>query len=988
MNEHPRRGSALVIVLGLLSVLLLMGVAFSVTMRTERSGASNERHAVIARQILDTALDRAVSELDAALGENPVVGDMVVLCSDDENSDDVVNILSHDLSLHVAPDQLAAAARGAEPVWSPIYGATRVSRSDQNPTENDPPVGRYAYVVLNSTGYLNPSTVGLSNRWSGVSAAEIQPAWGDSKHEWGGIAPFTSEFVSDSADGSLSAVRWTRRTPSTAWENFKNARDKDGHYPNMGDFLCQTGRKRDGGAVISNKYFGAESPVFTTNFFYPYSFSMPDLRPSSGEDSNGNSICLPKIALNDIDPAKISAKDAREIQSAFDGAFEKTVDVKAIAAKYFPGQGNTGISWGALATRVLFDAIDDDYVPGYTGTGSPHQDDFDSAESEKDEHLSKLGLNSVRWSELPCTEPVPMLDTFIVVAGQLDKPYVKKSPIYGKDGGEGTEALSNKFTVAFSLYKQSTVFLGDLIPKNVDGVEFDWEWMAEGIEVSGLPKGVRARYEDEYIVTGKHLVKQRAGGSGRGTYRRSDDSDEGPKHRFKDFMTFEFTMPASEEPPENLTVEMEVHGHVNSPKGVVQWAPSPASPYPMFHVSIDVNVREALDEFDYSLSDTENGKDVLVLRSVFAVDPRFAYFADAWVSDSDDGSAEYPGGDFSELDGWIPEDWNDGLNPVMHAALMEPRKYYKKLNGALSGQYMISDEMWARKDEATKMTSRDAYKAGFSHYIEGPFTRAGELGFLPIGTLRTIALLDGFGKDGERVPRQKVLDYFVGSTNNFQKLNLNPPNTVAWPVEGSRLKFGPDDDPDTDGLNYGILAAALAGCPYQEWDTNNTARLSWKDAELLAKAFARNIKSHDDDDFPKGGDNYDGVVKDISVLGRCVEGTYSEASWDSLFLGGTYDTESLETKAPTDFEREGIIRNTSEMLTTRQQFFTILVKADAFTPKFGYSDASHGTSLASVSAVAEIWRDPEPMRDKEGKAVVDSSGNPIHPWVLLYLHQF
>ena len=75
-SAWSRSGSALVIVLGMLSVLLLMGVAFSVTMRTERAAAANMRHAAVARHILDSALARTMADLDRALEEQ---GDPVML---------------------------------------------------------------------------------------------------------------------------------------------------------------------------------------------------------------------------------------------------------------------------------------------------------------------------------------------------------------------------------------------------------------------------------------------------------------------------------------------------------------------------------------------------------------------------------------------------------------------------------------------------------------------------------------------------------------------------------------------------------------------------------------------------------------------------------------------------------------------------------------------------------------------------------------------
>ena len=57
-NKHKRSGSALVVVLGMLAVIMLMAVAFSVYMRTERAGTTNLRHALVAKEMMQSAIAR------------------------------------------------------------------------------------------------------------------------------------------------------------------------------------------------------------------------------------------------------------------------------------------------------------------------------------------------------------------------------------------------------------------------------------------------------------------------------------------------------------------------------------------------------------------------------------------------------------------------------------------------------------------------------------------------------------------------------------------------------------------------------------------------------------------------------------------------------------------------------------------------------------------------------------------------------------------
>lgn len=62
-----RKGSALLIVLGFLSFIIISGVSFAIYMRIERQAASNYRHSITARHLLNAGLARAMDEVDAEL---------------------------------------------------------------------------------------------------------------------------------------------------------------------------------------------------------------------------------------------------------------------------------------------------------------------------------------------------------------------------------------------------------------------------------------------------------------------------------------------------------------------------------------------------------------------------------------------------------------------------------------------------------------------------------------------------------------------------------------------------------------------------------------------------------------------------------------------------------------------------------------------------------------------------------------------------------
>jgi hypothetical protein len=67
MFSHRRRGSALLIVLGFLTFMMISAVSFAIFMRIERQASSNYRHTITGRHLLNAALARAIDEIDSEL---------------------------------------------------------------------------------------------------------------------------------------------------------------------------------------------------------------------------------------------------------------------------------------------------------------------------------------------------------------------------------------------------------------------------------------------------------------------------------------------------------------------------------------------------------------------------------------------------------------------------------------------------------------------------------------------------------------------------------------------------------------------------------------------------------------------------------------------------------------------------------------------------------------------------------------------------------
>ena len=63
-KQSPRRGSAFVVVIGMLAVMILMGIAFATFIQTEQSGSTSLKNGLVARQSLNSALGRVMEAID------------------------------------------------------------------------------------------------------------------------------------------------------------------------------------------------------------------------------------------------------------------------------------------------------------------------------------------------------------------------------------------------------------------------------------------------------------------------------------------------------------------------------------------------------------------------------------------------------------------------------------------------------------------------------------------------------------------------------------------------------------------------------------------------------------------------------------------------------------------------------------------------------------------------------------------------------------
>ncbi len=221
-QNDSRSGVAIIIVLGVLSVLMVLAVAFAVSMRTESAAAGNYADIVKSRALVHTALARALADLDQDLGTSSNGASYPAHWSQqamDTNMANAVHLYIGEAT-HLLPQGIYEAAAklpspglnngAAENVddpnasWNPgslagfgiqtigggegvvVNNEEKTLLADINVGSNyrvyDPAVplwtrienGRVAYLIVNLSGLLDAHYVGGSPRMLGTDVGEIE----------------------------------------------------------------------------------------------------------------------------------------------------------------------------------------------------------------------------------------------------------------------------------------------------------------------------------------------------------------------------------------------------------------------------------------------------------------------------------------------------------------------------------------------------------------------------------------------------------------------------------------------------------------------------------------------------------------------------------------------------------------------------------------------------------------------------------------------
>lgn len=167
LTENRKDGIALIMVLGFLALLIISAVSFSVLMRTERLATRNYVDVIKARNLLHLSVARAMEDINIQItdGELRIAPPASVLISTETASPNRIDDLFIGEATNYVPHLLRAdadAAAGNLP-WIPI----------RDP-ETDDIIGRYAFIAVDSGGFLDANIISGTAPSYGADPREIR----------------------------------------------------------------------------------------------------------------------------------------------------------------------------------------------------------------------------------------------------------------------------------------------------------------------------------------------------------------------------------------------------------------------------------------------------------------------------------------------------------------------------------------------------------------------------------------------------------------------------------------------------------------------------------------------------------------------------------------------------------------------------------------------------------------------------------------------
>lgn len=906
--RRTRTGSALLIVLGLLALLMITGVAFAILMRIERSSASNLRHTAMARQLAKGGLAYAIAALDeelkADLSTNRYrnyhwpdrickpsadarrtvhIAEDAFLSLDREAiySDQVAN--AHVLTAETArylPGGLRYRVELVRNEFDEVYNRPEwiPVRAKGGDDKQDEIIGRYAYVILNTTGLLDANSVHTNSaedsigRGIGADAGELQ------------LHPAAQPDV----------VNLTQ---------FLAVRAEHGRYETVAEL-----------ATLNGGLKGEELSSLDV-----FSYSQPDMIPPAPPAKATSEMRAAHISLiNSLggvydanNPKNSKPAPKIDISSADKIIANRNNIMLALQAAglqdHATAFNNAQAKWAYLG---LLDYVDDDSEPAYV-------DEWTKLPGQQ-----KISADDQMFAR-PATEAMPLYSVFAVsIAYEMDN-------IGARDGVDWVRHtvkydIRAVYSYPFQTSKGRPFKLEADIGSENGGTASEWEPLLP-------PLTVPEKVTKEHVIVGPGLNE--------------------PYLQIEKTQTLE--RPITDGKPPLLAFYLHCRASTIDEKTGKVIRRTPANYNNSDPVVIYVGMTG---------SDIDNGGAIFWSE---AIDPRCNWetYHALWRASRDYAwerpvnpvttAGEEPLDKLHEVIGYpMPAQPLD--YPLHRYMLTTPSVIHNYFRIYIDGM-RIGDPDSAHCDPFMQQIR--------AHVADGPMQSVGEMGYLPIGLWLTLHLYDhehnpplDFGNN--KYPNNvlppdgfhRVLDYFTLGDPNRRRhglVNLNTQYTNAVAALFTHLPLQTERNP---GSRIKVP---------QDYDQINK---TYKDAYRL---FSTTTKRECNDATELAEWLVDkGPYERLSDLGYFFRGTpqLGIASGD---YSAVYPLAALKAAVGAggvgEFEREALIRNICNLVTLRGQTFTIILRADAFSPRFGLTGVKYGNVLATATAVAQVWRDTEPV---------------------------
>ena len=482
-----------------------------------------------------------------------------------------------------------------------------------------------------------------------------------------------------------------------------------------------------------------------------------------------------------------------------------------------------------------------------------------------------------------------------------------------------------------------------------------------------------------------------------------------------------FSKPEDETSDETIRTEIRMKAKVLSGGKVVQQVPGP---------ELEKNGRE-----DYRIrvwpglyhkpGERNGASEPLEWGWAMCVDPRFAYNTEC-LPDFTGGA-----GFRFWVDNYLAhEDLPSGGNPVMKdiaQALIDEEKGGNIDIGQELGSRLLKNVYFSEPDVAAARNIADVWSNGMKIYPDAfhrpsrggktfidkdayaaviksrianlPMVSPGELGNLLVGPWETLSLFATFDPT-DTVTFHRALDYFSLGESRYPRLsevaaktlpnlkerhlsgmqtgriNLNPQRLVKSSRDYERRGEQILDANGYPEYNIDPLVCVLSGAGINQ-DQAAPTQLPVDVAEEVAEAFYREAKIGE----RAGQDRGALMISRLSDFGHCNVASNANPVLDLLVANGP------ALKIECDAHREALIANSVNALTVRGQSFLVVIRAEAFSPRYGSDSPENGTTLSTTYAIVELWRDPEPARKPDGSLYPDNT-TPFHPWAIRSIRWF